>query len=132
MVEALALEKARAGLGVAAQAPQPLDQVAVSPHDVLVVVHVPGQLHAPQQVGRPGQVAELQPSRPDVVVAQGRGFEGSGPVGVSQLLLISSTYELPHLQTLVKHAMHRALTFATSVGIYGVSTLCNCRSLQIR
>ncbi|KAI0070397.1 regulatory protein ral2 [Panus rudis PR-1116 ss-1] len=54
------------------------------------------------------------------------------PAVLSQLLLLSSTYELPHLQSLVKHAMHRALTFATSVGIYGVSTLCNCRSLQIR
>ena len=54
------------------------------------------------------------------------------PAVLSQLLLLSSTYELPHLQSLVKHAMHRALSFATSVGIYGVSTLCNCRSLQIR
>ena len=54
------------------------------------------------------------------------------PAVLSQLLLLSSTYDLPHLQSLVKHAMHRALTFATSVGIYGVSTLCNCRSLQIR
>ncbi|KAI0345768.1 galactose oxidase [Trametopsis cervina] len=54
------------------------------------------------------------------------------PAVLSQLLLLSSTYEMGHLQSLVKHAMHRALTFATSVGIYGVSTLCNCRSLQIR
>lgn len=54
------------------------------------------------------------------------------PAVLSQLLLLSSTYDLPHLQSLVKHAMHRALTFSTSVGIYGVSTLCNCRSLQIR
>lgn len=54
------------------------------------------------------------------------------PAVLSQLLLLSSTYEMPHLQSLVKHAMHRALSFATSVGIYGVSTLCNCRSLQIR
>ncbi|CAL1713142.1 unnamed protein product [Somion occarium] len=54
------------------------------------------------------------------------------PAVLSQLLLLSSTYNLPHLQSLVTHAMHRALTFATSVGIYGVSTLCNCRSLQIR
>ena len=54
------------------------------------------------------------------------------PAVLSQLLLLSSTYNLGHLQSLVKHAMHRALTYATSVGIYGVSTLCNCRSLQIR
>ena len=54
------------------------------------------------------------------------------PAVLSQLLLLSSTYELTHLQSLVKHAMHRALSYATSVGIYGVSTLCSCRSLQIR
>ncbi|CCM03521.1 uncharacterized protein FIBRA_05655 [Fibroporia radiculosa] len=54
------------------------------------------------------------------------------PAVLSQLLLLSSTYELNHLQSLVKHAMHRALSYATSVGIYGVATLCNCRSLQIR
>lgn len=54
------------------------------------------------------------------------------PAVLSQLLLLSSTYELVHLQSLVKHAMHRALSYATSVGIYGVSTLCSCRSLQIR
>ena len=53
------------------------------------------------------------------------------PAVLSQLLLLSSTYELDHLQSLVKHAMHRALSYATSVGIYGVSTLCSCRSLQI-
>ncbi|OCH85579.1 regulatory protein ral2 [Obba rivulosa] len=54
------------------------------------------------------------------------------PAVLSQLLLLSSTYELDHLRILVKHAMHRALSYATSVGIYGVSTLCSCRSLQIR
>ncbi|EJF63431.1 regulatory protein ral2 [Dichomitus squalens] len=54
------------------------------------------------------------------------------PAVLSQLLLLSSTYQLDHLQSLVKHAMHRALSYATSVGIYGVSTLCSCRSLQIR
>ena len=54
------------------------------------------------------------------------------PAVLSQLLLLSSTYQLAHLQSLVKHAMHRALSYATSVGIYGVSTLCSCRSLQIR
>ncbi|OBZ71369.1 Protein ral2 [Grifola frondosa] len=54
------------------------------------------------------------------------------PAVLSQLLLLSSTYGLTHLQSLVKHAMHRALSYATSVGIYGVSTLCSCRSLQIR
>ncbi|KAH9950594.1 regulatory protein ral2 [Amylocystis lapponica] len=54
------------------------------------------------------------------------------PAVLSQLLLIATNYGLTHLQSLVKHAMHRALSYATSVGIYGVSTLCSCRSLQIR
>ncbi|KZS99500.1 uncharacterized protein LAESUDRAFT_667897, partial [Laetiporus sulphureus 93-53] len=54
------------------------------------------------------------------------------PAILTQLMLLSSMYELAHLQSLVKHAMHRALSYATSVGIYGVSTLCGCRSLQIR
>ncbi|OSX59858.1 hypothetical protein POSPLADRAFT_1149894 [Postia placenta MAD-698-R-SB12] len=54
------------------------------------------------------------------------------PAVLSQLLLLSSTYELTHLQSLVKHAMHRALSYGTSVAIYGVATLCSCRSLQIR
>lgn len=54
------------------------------------------------------------------------------PAVLSQLMLLSATYNLPHLQLLVKHAMHRALTPATSVGVYEVATLCSCQSLQIR
>jgi leucine-zipper-like transcriptional regulator 1 len=54
------------------------------------------------------------------------------PAVLSQLLVLSSTYRITHLQSLVKHAMHRVLSNSTSVGIYEVSTLCNCRSLQIR
>ncbi|EJD45720.1 galactose oxidase [Auricularia subglabra TFB-10046 SS5] len=54
------------------------------------------------------------------------------PAVLSALLVLSSTYELPHLQSLVVHAMHRALSAATSVGVYEVATLCNCQSLQIR
>ncbi|TDL18131.1 galactose oxidase [Rickenella mellea] len=54
------------------------------------------------------------------------------PAVLSQLLLLSATYELPHLQGLVKHAMHSALSSATSVGVYEVATLCSCQSLQIR
>ncbi|KAI0917329.1 hypothetical protein AcW1_007454 [Taiwanofungus camphoratus] len=54
------------------------------------------------------------------------------PAVLSQLLLLATTYQLTHLQSLVTHAMHKALSSATSVGIYGVSTLCSCRSLQIR
>lgn len=54
------------------------------------------------------------------------------PAVLSQLMLLSATYNLPHLQLLVKHAMHRALTPSTSVGVYEVATLCSCQSLQIR
>lgn len=54
------------------------------------------------------------------------------PAVLSQLLLLGSTYNLPHLQRLVRHAMHRALVPSTSVGVYEVATLCGCQSLQIR
>lgn len=54
------------------------------------------------------------------------------PAVLSALLVLSTNYDLPHLQALVKHAMHRALSNATSVGVYEVATLCSCRSLQIR
>ncbi|CCM05802.1 uncharacterized protein FIBRA_08036 [Fibroporia radiculosa] len=54
------------------------------------------------------------------------------PAVLSQLLLLSSIYDLTHLQSLVKQAMHQALSNATSAGIYSVATLCSCRSLQIR
>lgn len=54
------------------------------------------------------------------------------PAVLSQLLVLSNTYQITHLESLVKHAMHRALSNATSVGVYEVATLCSCRSLQIR
>ncbi|PPR01133.1 hypothetical protein CVT26_016034 [Gymnopilus dilepis] len=54
------------------------------------------------------------------------------PAILSQLLILASTYRITHLESLVKHAMHRALSNSTSVGVYEVATLCNCRSLQIR
>jgi hypothetical protein len=54
------------------------------------------------------------------------------PAVLSQLLVLSSTYSIPHLESLVKHAMHRALSNSTSLGVYEVATLCGCRSLQIR
>ncbi|KDQ62538.1 hypothetical protein JAAARDRAFT_122270 [Jaapia argillacea MUCL 33604] len=54
------------------------------------------------------------------------------PAVLSQLLILSITYKLTHLEGLVKHAMHRALSNSTSVGVYEVATLCSCRSLQIR
>ncbi|KAG8969389.1 hypothetical protein FRC03_003080 [Tulasnella sp. 419] len=54
------------------------------------------------------------------------------PPVLSSLLLLSTTYELPHLESLVKHAMHKALSPSSSVGVYEVATLCDCQSLQIR
>jgi hypothetical protein len=54
------------------------------------------------------------------------------PAVLSQLLVLATTYEIAHLTSLVKHAMHRALSNSTSVGVYEVATLCSCRSLQIR
>ncbi|KIM43316.1 hypothetical protein M413DRAFT_69557 [Hebeloma cylindrosporum] len=54
------------------------------------------------------------------------------PAVLSQLLILSTNYRIAHLESLVKHAMHRALSNSTSVGVYEVATLCNCRSLQIR
>lgn len=54
------------------------------------------------------------------------------PAVLSALLVLATNYDLKHLQSLVKHAMHRALSNSTSVGVYEVATLCSCRSLQIR
>jgi leucine-zipper-like transcriptional regulator 1 len=54
------------------------------------------------------------------------------PAVLSQLLVLSSLYNLEHLQRLTAHAMHRVLSKSTSVGIYEVATLSSCRSLQIR
>ncbi|KAH9480536.1 Protein ral2 [Psilocybe cubensis] len=54
------------------------------------------------------------------------------PAVLSQLLILATNYRIPHLESLVKHAMHRSLSNSTSVGVYEVATLCSCRSLQIR
>jgi len=51
---------------------------------------------------------------------------------LSHLLILSSNYGIKHLESLVRHAMHRSLSNQTSVGVYEVATLCSCRSLQIR
>ncbi|KAJ7215564.1 hypothetical protein GGX14DRAFT_608575, partial [Mycena pura] len=56
----------------------------------------------------------------------------TAPAVLSQLLVLSTNYRITHLQSLVKHAMHRALSNSTSVGVYEVARLCSCRSLQIR
>ena len=56
------------------------------------------------------------------------------PAVLSALLLLASTYDLVHLQDLVKHAMHRALSAGNSgvSGVYDVATLCDCQSLRLR
>ena len=54
------------------------------------------------------------------------------PAVLSQLLVLSTVYNLPHLEACVRHAMHRMLSNSTSVAVYEVATLCSCRSLQIR
>lgn len=54
------------------------------------------------------------------------------PAVMTQLLILAATYRITHLESIVKHAMHRALSNASSVGVYEVATLCSCRSLQIR
>ncbi|KAG6377049.1 hypothetical protein JVT61DRAFT_1098 [Boletus reticuloceps] len=54
------------------------------------------------------------------------------PAVLSQLLILANSYQITHLEALVKHAMHQALSNSTSVGVYEVATLCSCRSLQIR
>lgn len=54
------------------------------------------------------------------------------PGVLAQLLLLATTYDIPHLRDVVKHAMHRTLKDSTSVGIYEVATLCGCESLQVR
>ncbi|KAJ7215598.1 hypothetical protein GGX14DRAFT_696507 [Mycena pura] len=56
----------------------------------------------------------------------------TAPAVLSQLLVLATKYRITHLQSLVRHAMHRALSNSTSVGVYEVATLCSCRSLQIR
>ena len=58
-------------------------------------------------------------------------LQHSPPV-LSALLLLATTYKMPHLESLVKHAMHSTLGPASSVGVYEVATLCDCQSLQIR
>ena len=54
------------------------------------------------------------------------------PGVLGQLLILATNYRIPHLESLVKHAMHQALTNQNSVGVYEFTTLCSCRSLQIR
>jgi hypothetical protein len=54
------------------------------------------------------------------------------PGVLSGLMILASTYELPHLEKLVTHAMHRVLSQSTSITIYETATLCSVQALQIR
>lgn len=54
------------------------------------------------------------------------------PAVISRLLVLSNTYDLPHLRSLVKHALHWALTGDTAPGIYNIASLCGCNGLQLR
>ncbi|KAG9043030.1 hypothetical protein FS837_010122 [Tulasnella sp. UAMH 9824] len=44
------------------------------------------------------------------------------PAILSALLLLSTTYKMPHLEGLVKHAMHKNLSPSSSVGVYESSS----------
>ena len=54
------------------------------------------------------------------------------PAVLSYLLLISTEFRILHLQALVRHAMHLALSEATAAGVYEIAASCGCRGLQIR
>ena len=54
------------------------------------------------------------------------------PPILSHLLVLSTDYNIPHLRTLVVHAMHSFLNPSTSLGVYEIATLCGCQGLQIR
>jgi hypothetical protein len=54
------------------------------------------------------------------------------PAVLSRLLVLSTTYHIQRLQSLVKHAMHLALSKFTCKGVYEVATICGCQSLRIR
>ncbi|QRW00734.1 Rab9 effector protein with kelch motifs [Ceratobasidium sp. AG-Ba] len=59
-------------------------------------------------------------------------FSGSSNFSSSPQPRLPQFDALPHLTSLVRHAMHRALSTTNSVGVYEVATLCDCQSLQIR
>ncbi|KZT59630.1 galactose oxidase [Calocera cornea HHB12733] len=54
------------------------------------------------------------------------------PPVLNALLVLSQIYELPHLQTIVIHAMHEKLNHYNAVSVYEMATVCNVQSLQIR
>ncbi|KAG8747648.1 hypothetical protein FRC10_000191 [Ceratobasidium sp. 414] len=82
-------------------------------------------------------------ARPKHTNGNGNGHTNALSLGSSPLSAASPLSPLPHprlpqfdalshLMSLVKHAMHRALSTTNSVGVYEVATLCDCQSLQIR
>jgi leucine-zipper-like transcriptional regulator 1 len=54
------------------------------------------------------------------------------PAVLSELLTLSTTYHIPHLTTLVKHALHISLSESTCECIYDTATRCGCHSLRLR
>jgi hypothetical protein len=54
------------------------------------------------------------------------------PDVLSELLTLSTTYHIPHLTALVKHAMHLSLSESASESIYDAATRCGCHSLKLR
>ncbi|KAJ7723675.1 galactose oxidase [Mycena metata] len=54
------------------------------------------------------------------------------PAVLSHLLIISTEFEIPVLEALVRHAMHLALDEVTAEGVYEIAASCGCRSLKIR
>jgi leucine-zipper-like transcriptional regulator 1 len=54
------------------------------------------------------------------------------PAVISRLLLLSNKYNLPHLRSLVIHALHQALRAETALGIYHLASAFDCQGLQTR
>jgi leucine-zipper-like transcriptional regulator 1 len=54
------------------------------------------------------------------------------PAVISRLLLLSNEYNLPHLRSLVTHALHQALKVETAPEIYNIASSCGIQSLQTR
>jgi hypothetical protein len=56
----------------------------------------------------------------------------TAPAVLNHLLVLATDYYIPHLQSLVQHAMHLSLSKSTAAGVYETARFCGCRNLQIR
>lgn len=54
-----------------------------------------------------------------------------GPT-LASLLFLAKQYDIPHLASLVSHALHDRLDMSNAVGIYEIATLGGMQSLQVR